>query len=375
MPVTLEDIHDKLTNLEVSIDEVKTGIDRCNDRIELFENGISPRVQSVEHDVKNIKSEIDMLKDKNAKLENYLRRDNLIFGEITEEQTENCSEKVKCFIQDHLGLSADQIKFVRVHRLGQPREGKTRPIMARFHYFGDRQDVWKTRDKIYGTDFWIAEDFAPEIQEKRRILKPILKHAIDKKLCEKAYLVADKLIIDGTTYTINDLENLPTELNPAKIATPTIGDQVVAFHNGYSPFSNFYNAKFTLEGIEYQHVEQYFWSKKAEFARNPQLRKEILREPSPFKCKSLGKQLGRLKDWNQIQENTMLTGCSAKFNQNPSLMKFLKDTGDRKIIEARKDDKFWGAGLDIKSKDLLSNKLPGKNVLGNILMKIRAKEI
>ena len=68
----------------------------------------------------------------------------------------------------------------------------------------------------------------------------------------------------------------------------------------------------------------------------------------------------------------MLAGCTAKFEQNPSLMKFLKDTGDKLLIEARKDDKFWGAGLDIKSEGLLSETLPGKNMLGKILMQIRA---
>ena len=151
------------------------------------------------------------------------------------------------------------MKFTQVKRMGPPKPGKVRPIVASFHFFGD---VWKGRGKIRHLKFWMAEDFAPEMQEKRQILKPILKHAIDNNLSEKAYLVFDKLIIDGATYSVENLIQPPDELDPVKVVNSTIGDKVAAFHNRYSPFSNFYEAKFTLEGQEYQHVEQYFWKKK-----------------------------------------------------------------------------------------------------------------
>jgi predicted NAD-dependent protein-ADP-ribosyltransferase YbiA (DUF1768 family) len=37
----------------------------------------------------------------------------------------------------------------------------------------------------------------------------------------------------------------------------------------------------------------------------------------------------------------MHTGCQAKFQQNPDLMRLLNDTGSRTIVEARSDDNFW----------------------------------
>ena len=69
----------------------------------------------------------------------------------------------------------------------------------------------------------------------------------------------------------------------------------------------------------------------------------------------------------------MLKGCTAKFEQNANFQEFLLKTDNRTIVEARLDDKFWGAGLRHDSNQIGSNKWPGKNKLGKILMSIRDK--
>jgi ribA/ribD-fused uncharacterized protein len=76
--------------------------------------------------------------------------------------------------------------------------------------------------------------------------------------------------------------------------------------------------------------------------------------------------------WKNKQEEFMSKGCREKFMQNPSLMQFLKDTDGKTIVEARSDDKFWGAGLRTNDKHFDSPpNWPGKNKLGQILMNIR----
>ena len=65
--------------------------------------------------------------------------------------------------------------------------------------------------------------------------------------------------------------------------------------------------------------------------------------------------------------------CEAKFQQNTKLANFLKMTGETSLIEARKDDKFWGAGVAHSDPQIKLDKYPGKNKLGKILMDIRAK--
>ena len=266
------------------------------------------------------------------------------------------------------------MKFARVHRLGKKSKDKIRPIIVRFHFYGDRQLVWKGRKNLAVDGHWIAEDFPPEILERRKILKPILKTAIETDSSENAYLVADKLIIGGRTYTMANLKSLPEHLRPENVATPTIG-KVLAFYNASSPLSNFFPAEFTHEGISYRHVEQFFCAKKAEMTNSLEVKHEIMKEVSPLRCKQLAKNLPNTVDWKRNQESIMVTACEAKFEQNPLLLEFLKGTGGKCLVEARKEDKFWGAGLTHKDTQITSDKLPGKNKLGKILMDIRAKHI
>ena len=92
-------------------------------------------------------------KDQNDK-ENKLRseivdlkcrsmRDNLLFFQIPEEKDENCETKLLNFIENELGIvnASTQIQLHRAHRVGPFKRGKTRPIVAKFAYYPDRERV------------------------------------------------------------------------------------------------------------------------------------------------------------------------------------------------------------------------------------------
>ena len=103
--------------------------------------------------------------------------------------------------------------------------------------------------------------------------------------------------------------------------------------------------------------------KKAEVNQINEILAEILQEKSPYKCKTIARQLPNTMEWKRTQEDVMLKGCTAKFEQNANLQEFLLKTDNRTIVEARLDDKFLGAGL--------RNGLEKKQILGKILMSIR----
>ena len=50
----------------------------------------------------------------------------------------------------------------------------------------------------------------------------------------------------------------------------------------------------------------------------------------------------------------MYNACKAKFQQNPNLMSFLRDTKGTKLIEANKRDKKWSCGLGLDDKNLFN---------------------
>jgi len=67
------------------------------------------------------------------------------------------------------------------------------------------------------------------------------------------------------------------------------------------------------------------------------------------------------EDWDQVKDKVMHVIVLQKFLQNPHLSKNLKNTGESKLIEHTKNDKYWADGGDGK----------GLNKLGQILMQVR----
>ncbi len=67
-----------------------------------------------------------------------------------------------------------------------------------------------------------------------------------------AFLNVDTLVVDNKAYNVQNIHTLPAELNPSEIATPAIGDNMMAFFGSQSSLSNFHLSKFSVEGIEYK---------------------------------------------------------------------------------------------------------------------------
>ena len=119
---------------------------------------------------------------------------------------------------------------MRVHRIGpkpKSRSAKPRKIIAKFHWFKDRELVWAARKQIPKTrGIFISEDWPAEIEQKRRILDPVAKEA--RRLGHRAGLSVDRLWIDDQNFTVHDIDRLPAKLHPANLATKS-KDNITAF--------------------------------------------------------------------------------------------------------------------------------------------------
>ena len=316
------------------------------------------------------KKEISEFKERQIKLECHDRRNNLLFGNILESTPENCEEKVRYFIKNTLGLDCESVKFEIIHRLGvNANKGRSRPIVAQFCYFKGRQLVWKQRDKLTKSKSWIAEDFADEVDERRKILKPVLRKAIELK--KSAFLRVDKIVIEKKTYTVDNLSTLPQELNPAKLATVSVNDDLTVLSCASSPLSNSQHSAFELNGQMFFHNEQYFQYNKARVNDDLDTSRKVLAEKVPAKCKQLGDKVKVINSdkWEAESLQIMYKGCKAKFEQNRNLRQFLMSTGTTNLVEGR-NDPFWGAGKWISDLEK-DPKFQGSNHLGKILMDIR----
>ena len=74
---------------------------------------------------------------------------------------------------------------------------------------------------------------------------------------------------------------------------------------------------------------------------------EIMKSENPILARSLGKKIKGFERerWRSVQNAFMKSGLNAKFQQNPELTKYLKDTADCVLVEANSHDSYWDVGL------------------------------
>ena len=380
MSIKLSSLSDSQEQSNFNIKQAVDTIGALQQRVVTLESTVDTlesKVGRLEASNQKLQAQLTTVLDRSIKLESQSRRDNLVIDGISESDPEDCFEKVRHVFSQTMGIQdADKIMITRCHRLGrkQPHSSRPRPMILKFHWFGDRQRVWAAKNKLKGKDLWISEDFPQEIRERRRILTPIFKKA--RSLGKQAFFNVDKLIIDGKSYCVDNLSTLPAELNPAMISTPQYGENITAFFGGASPLSNFHHAPFTVENHTFMHVEQFYQFKKAKFAGKDEVADDILRTPSPLQCFIKGQSINRAIDLGHWHQNeglkVMRKACFEKFSQNPRMKEFLLNTKDRTLVEASEKDVFWGIGLKLSDPSVADNsKWKGQNHLGLILCEVR----
>lgn len=139
-------------------------------------------------------------------------------------------------------------------------------------------------------------------------------------------------------------------------------------------FSNFYYAPFRHHGIIFKWSEQAVMYRKAKLFGAYNIAEEILRAKTPKQCKDLGRseKIPFNEDvWVRNREKIYKEVLLDKFSI-PILKRELLSTKDKTLVEASPYDKIWGIGLGENHPYAeIPEKWQGKNLLGNVLMKVR----
>ena len=148
------------------------------------------------------------------------------------------------------------------------------------------------------------------------------------------------------------------------------------FFDGFqSPLGNGYEIWFKDHSDqEYSSSEQYMMAKKAELFKDFEIKKQILKSTDPNEQKLLGREIKNFDQniWSAVSEIIVEQGLQYKFSQNYHILKYLKDTTPLHLAYLGLD-KIWGIGLTIDEiNENPEIEWPGKNLLGNILMKYRS---
>lgn len=303
------------------------------------------------------------------------REKNLILMGLQESQEGDDLAMVKTLFKDCLGVSGVDIETL--YRLGKPGGKSSRPIMIKFHRLPDRNRVWFSKSKLkdhQARKIWLQEDLPKPIKTAQRTLYQAFKKAKSMPgQFSSVQLKGTKLIIDGKAYGEGDMETLPPALHPSNMAT-LHSEMVVVFFGRASPLSNHHPSSFDLEGHHFKSMEQFLAWRRARVSGRKALINRALASTNPVVCKGI---LNELRDdntdkWEQILDEVVISGLTAKFTQNPELAQFLIDTSPKTLGEASLN-KRWGIGLPLNSPDALdtSKWVEGGNLLGKKLTQVR----
>ena len=363
---TIGTLQTGLTDLSSTVDSI---LQKVSD-IEKEYRSVAQQAEICKQENCLLKKKLQVLEERQIKAEAYSRRDNLIFEGVPQADNEDTEKviretmrlKMKC--QD-----VNNIKFVRVHRLPGPT--KPQRIIAKFHFYQDRQRVWEKRFLLKGQKIWVSEDFPVEVRNRRQVLYPIFKAA--RKLPEvKTMLSVDKLIINNESFTVDSLHRLPPCLKLQETSLVSQNDSVF-FYSRSSPLSNFFPAPITVDGVQYSCSEQYYQAKKAEEHKDYETLDTIMMASDPADMYRAASKIKCSDRWKSgTCKIAMEKANMAKFTQNKHLADVLLSTDGKHIVEASPRDTFWGAGVNLrKITSTPRDQWPGQNELGQLLMKIR----
>lgn len=139
-------------------------------------------------------------------------------------------------------------------------------------------------------------------------------------------------------------------------------------------FSQWYELPFIVEGVTYNTAEHWMMAQKALLFEDLKTFELIIKSNKPGEAKELGRQVLGFDEllWNKERFNIVVQGNIHKFNQHPEYAAYLRNTGDRVLVEASPLDKIWGVGLAKDNVDIQNiYAWEGLNLLGFALMEAR----
>ena len=118
---------------------------------------------------------------------------------VAEDDRENTEEIPGDFLETELGYKdAKSVEIQRVHRLGKKKEGKPRPIIARFLRYKDCEEILALGSRLRGSNFKMYQDLPYEIVARRRKQMDTYKQARQNNIpASFSRAQPDKLYIRG----------------------------------------------------------------------------------------------------------------------------------------------------------------------------------
>ena len=376
---------DVKTTIKTDIANINTKMDRHADEMVTLRNQnnmLRVKVSKVEKTNRELNHRL-------CKLENKLLEKNLVIRGVKEVKWEHnnttwqkvIAELSETVVGDHFSeriAGAEKFSISSVQRLGPRSDMVNRPIRICLNLREDAEYLVKNR-KFLKKGIYLDYEYTEEVERERRLLRPLLRAARDiDEFKGKCRLEGGELVIKSKRYNSQTLHTLPAPLTVFKATSKTtVNGDVTGFFGELNPLSNFHQAPFTLNNINFHSSEQYIQYVKAQLFKDNQTSTAILASETAFESKQLARDIvGYNRDeWLAKASELSKPGIMEKFRQNPVLCTILANTGNSKLVESSKD-RDWGTGIPLNDDrcllpDCWANQQQG--ILGILLEEIRSE--
>ena len=268
--------------------------------------------------------------------------------------------------------TAKTLTIRKCRRLGKFKHDRIRPVSIEFVHKEDRTYVLENRSYL-SEGIFADKEYPVEIEHVRRSLLPILRTAKRmERYKDQSRMNYDKVVIQGKDYTLNNLHELPEDINCFK-ATSKSDDETVGFFGEANPLSNFHPAKFTHEGQTYISSEQFIQATKAAYFGDLDTHMKIMGCKTSFDCKQISWSIKNVdsKHWDAVAMSLCEPGIREKFVQNPILMDTLIRRTENKMIMECTKDRLSGTRTALSEESCLNrDRWITQGILGRILERI-----
>ena len=352
---SVETVHQDYADLKQTISKEKDDIKQ--DLTDKIEKNTSQLIE-INWENKVLRKENNKLKSRLDCIEQNQLTNNVILTGIPEGPYEQYSI-TKLRVQEMIAHTIDSgdvndnlkkakaIEITRCSRVGTFRHNNARPISITFGTKDDKEAFLSCKKKLPSGIY--ANDKLPlHIKRRRDQLMPIYRLAKSiPHYRDKSRLTNDKLIINGKTFQIEDIANLPTDLAAYKAAEKSNETHII-FSGELSPYSNFHHSPFTINGQQFHSGKQWIQYQKALTFGDSFKANQILQSKTPLECKKLGYTINGVnkEKWSDKDYEKCFDGIREKFLQNPPLLSMLKMTTPKILAEATQD-RLWGTGIKL----------------------------
>lgn len=202
--VSNDEIYKALMNLSAQNIEIK-------EEIRSLKTNLETKTTEIRREYEKLKEENRELKYKLRITERRAKKNNIIIYNCREAENENTVNRVLELANEKLNVELTVSEINNAYRIGVKDNEKIRPIRLELISYLKKTEINSQGRRLKGSSVYMRDDLTPEDLDERKLL---IKHlAYARKNNIPAKINKFNLIVNGETYSYQDLEKTPLDDN------------------------------------------------------------------------------------------------------------------------------------------------------------------